>query len=138
MNSKTIIGGITASFLFFFLGWLIYGILLAGFGESHYNHCMDKDIEDYSWWAMIASNLCWGFLLAILLGWANTWDFIGSVKTGVIFGSLATLGINLQFYATTTVFSSLKVVGFDWVVSMILFAVVAVLTAQISNRLSRG
>ena len=86
MDTKIILGGVAGGILFFILGYLVWGLALMGYYEANYNQCMAKEMEDFSWWAMILSNFVWAFLLAIIFKWADVGDFIGGVKVAGIVG----------------------------------------------------
>ena len=77
---KTIVGGIVGGILYFFLGYLVYGLLLKSFFEKN---GMAVDMDKMVWWAMIVGNLAGGFLLAYILGKANA----SSASAGAGIGS---------------------------------------------------
>ena len=137
MNSKTLIGCLVAGILCFFLGWLVYGILLFDYGTLHYNHCMDKGMEEFTMWAMIVSNLAWGALIAVVLFWSGSWDFMSGAKAGGFLGLMSGIGINMQFYAMTNMFTSIKVVALDVLIGTLFVAVIGGLTAVITNKLAK-
>jgi hypothetical protein len=94
MNTKKILyGGITGGVAFFFLGWLIYGILLNY--EANQNQCAARPMDQFIWPALILSNLagiCFShrFCGRILLD--------GSVgQKGALFGFLTSFSIDLVF-----------------------------------------
>ena len=112
-TNKILLGGIVGGVVFFFLGWLIYGMLLADFIESHGNSCAMRPMEEFIWWAMIASNLFSALLLAIIFSWSNTAGFAGGLKTGAIVGLLVGLSIDLSFYSMSTMLSDMTALLVD-------------------------
>lgn len=82
MNKRTLIGGIVGGVAFFFLGWLVYGILLLDFYNANGNQSINRPMEEMVWWALIASNLFSGFLVAIVFDWTNTIDVAAGIKKG--------------------------------------------------------
>ena len=55
--TKIVIGGIVGGISFFFLGWLIYGVLLMDFMSEFSNTTFNRPEEEMVWWAMILSNM---------------------------------------------------------------------------------
>lgn len=116
----TIIGGI----VFFFLGWLIYGILLMDFSMANYNQCMNRAETDMIWWAMILSNFALALLLTLILKWSGAAGYLDGLKTGAIFGFLLGLSMDLSFYSMTTMYNNLSVMLVDIAVYSFMLAVV--------------
>jgi hypothetical protein len=104
MKNKTIIAGLAAGVTFFLLGWLLYGMVLSDFMKNNYNSCANRPMEEFKWWAMILSNLLWGFLLAVTLGWANTRGFSSGMTRGLIIGFLIAASYDFSMYSMLTVF----------------------------------
>jgi hypothetical protein len=104
MDKKVIIGGVVAGVVSFFLGYLVWGMLLNGFYEANFNQCMALAMEEMKWASMILFNLSWGFTIAIILSWAGTSDFMGGAVKGAIFGFFVALSIDLSYYAMTSMF----------------------------------
>lgn len=63
----TLIGGV----LFFFMGWLIWGILLSGFMAENTNQAFNRPENEMVWWSLILSNLLLGLLMTLVLKWAG-------------------------------------------------------------------
>ena len=95
----TVVGGI----VFFFLGYLIYGVALNGFFSQHAgpNAGTMKPMEEIVWWALIVGNLASGSLLSyIFLKWANIFSFGNGLSAGASIGFFMALSIELVRYAT--------------------------------------
>jgi len=92
----TLVGGIA----FFFLGYLFYGVALAGFFSSHYaTTATMKSMDDIVWWALILGNVSSGALLTyIFVKWANVASFgpgaSAAATVGFFILSAETLRIN--------------------------------------------
>ncbi len=88
----TLIGGIA----YFFLGWLIYGILLHDMLSipADMAEVVSYPPEEFKISFMIISCLVWGaFLTLILLRWAGISTFMGGLKAGAIMGALISLSV---------------------------------------------
>lgn len=112
-TSKILFGGIAGGVTYFLLGWLVYGVLLMDYMAANYNQCAARPEQDMIWWAMILSNLAFGFLLSIVFIWSNTTSIMAGVKVGGIIGLLFSVSIDLNFYAMTTMASNLSVLFVD-------------------------
>ena len=95
----TVVGGI----VFFFLGYLIYGVALSGFFSQHSgpNAGSMKAMEEIVWWALIVGNLASGALLSyIFVKWANVSSFGNGLSAGAGIGFFMALSIELVRFAT--------------------------------------
>jgi hypothetical protein len=105
----TVFGGIT----FFFLGFLVWGILLMDFSMTNYNQDIYRPNEEMIWWAMILSNLLLALLLTIGLKWAGAKSMVDGIKIGALFGFIYALSIDLGMYSMTNVILTLTAVIVD-------------------------
>ena len=98
----TLVGGIA----FFFLGYLFYGVLLAGFFSSHYAATATmKSMEDIVWWALISGNVASGAMLTyIFLKWANVSAFGSGASAAATVGFFIGLSMDLIRFATEGAF----------------------------------
>lgn len=67
MNTKTLISGIAAGIVAFFMGYLIYGIIMADYFMSTMPSYPGLLKEPMEIWAIGVGNLIWGILLAWIL-----------------------------------------------------------------------
>jgi len=114
----TLIGGV----VYFILGWIIYGMLLAGYLASNFNNCANRSQEDMIWWAIIASNLIYALFLTLILKWSGTTTIVGGLKTGALFGLLMTSTFDLSMYSMTTTFQNFTGLIVDVVIATALAA----------------
>lgn len=114
----TVFGGIT----FFFLGWVVYGMLLADFMAAHSDASLNRPDDQMVWWAMILSNLVLGLLVTLVLKWSGAASIVDGIKTGAIFGLLMGLTMDLMMYSMTTQYD-LTVVFVDVIVYTVLLAI---------------
>ncbi len=104
-TNKILLGGIAGGVAMFFLGWLIYGIVLADFMAANGNQCASRPMEEFVWWAMILSNLTAGILFAVIISWSNTSGALAGAKIGAVVGLLFGISIDASFFAMSTMFA---------------------------------
>jgi hypothetical protein len=124
METKILKGTIFGGIVYFFLGWLVYGILLADFSLSNYNQCMNRTSTDMVWWAIILSNLIYALFLTLMLKWSGASGWLDGLKTGALFGLLFSVTIDLSFYSMTTMFNSIGAMVLDMVVMTVMAAII--------------
>ena len=92
---------------FFFLGYLIYGLALAGFFSEHYGAGAStmKTMQEIVWWALILGNLASGALLSyIFLKWANITSFGSGASAAATIGFFMALSMDMIRFATAGTF----------------------------------
>ncbi len=118
----TLAGGI----VYFFLGFLVYGILLQSFYEANTGSAtgvMRLD-DEMQWWALILGNLAYaGFITYVWLKWAHISTFKSGFKGGAAMGFLLVLGSNLIMYGVTNL-SNLTATLVEIVVATVLTAII--------------
>ena len=114
----TLVGGI----VFFFVGYLFYGMALESFFTEHSSGVGMRTMEEMVWWALILGNMAQAALLTyIFLKWANISSFGSGASAAATVGFLTALGMNMIRFATTN--------SFDLTASLTDVGVVTVLTA---------
>ncbi len=116
----TFFGGIA----FFFLGWLVWGILLAGIMESMYNPALNRPDNEMIWWAMIVSNLTLALMVTLILNWASAKGVMDGLKIGAIVGLLYALSVDLSIFSMTTTINNLTGVIIDALAYTVLTAII--------------
>lgn len=114
MNTKNfLIGGIVGGVIFFLLGWLFYGNLLAQYFHDHPGTAtnVERAMDQFQWWALILGNLFSGFLLAYIFSKAGVSTLSAGLVTGAIIGFLMSSSIDLIMYATTNISSKRAMVA---------------------------
>ena len=124
MNTKTLMGGLIGAIVFFFAGWLIFGIVLMGMTEPYTNmSCMRPPAEMSLLWIGV-SNLFWGIAYAYIFSkMPSVTGFSSGVVQGVIIAVLIGLSFDLFMYATSTMNTSLVVTAYNAVGNAVLGAV---------------
>ncbi|MCU0360073.1 MAG: hypothetical protein MUF75_05040 [Bacteroidia bacterium] len=125
MNSKqvllgTLLGGVS----FFFLGWLIFGILIEPLMRENCNTSINLPMEEMRFGPLILSNLIWGALLTLVLHWNQQKGLMGGLKTGAFIGLLVSAAMDLSLHSMTTYYHSLKGVALDVMANTLMYALV--------------
>lgn len=105
MNTqKFLLSGIAGGIVAFFLGYLIYGLLLADFFAQNAGTAMGlmRANNEMVWWALISGNLLFGLLYSYVFNkWANIQTMGSGAGAGWVVGLLMTAATDLTMYATT-------------------------------------
>ena len=128
---KVLLGALTGGIVFFFLGWLIYGILLMNFAKTNYNNCSERPMEEMVWWAMILSNLASGFLLSLVYYWTKSKGVLSGAKIGGIVGLLLAISMDLSMYSMSTMFLNITAMLVDIIVYTFMMTVSGILIAWV-------
>jgi hypothetical protein len=104
---KLFMGGIVGGILFFGLGYLIYGNLLAGFMHKNPGTAtgVERAMEDIQFLYLAIGNLAMGFLLAYIFVKSNVNSLGNGLVTAAVVGALVSVGVDCVTYATTNVTS---------------------------------
>ena len=124
MDMKILKGTVFGGIVYFFLGWLIYGMLMADFSLTNYNQCANRPQAEMIWWALILSNLVYALFLTLMLKWSGASGWMDGLKTGALFGLLFGVTIDLSFYSMTTMFNSIGAMLIDMVVTTVMAAII--------------
>ncbi len=97
MKSKILIGGFIAAVISFFLGWLVFGILLHDFYDANTIHYEGLNREAPIMWALIVANLASGLLLAYIMDVSGANSISKGFICGLIVFFLMTLSFDMFF-----------------------------------------
>jgi hypothetical protein len=86
-------------------------------------------MEEMIWWAMIVSNLAFGFLLSVVFSWSNTTGIMAGARVGGIIGLLLSGSMDLGMYAMTSMFSSLTPMFVDIMVYSVMSVIAGAFVA---------
>ena len=126
MDMKILKGTVFGGFAYFFLGWLIYGMLLMDFMKSNSNQCANRPEMEMIWWAMIGSSLVYALFLTLFLKGSGSSTWLDGLKTGALFGCLFSVTIDLSFYSMTTMFNSFTPILVDAIASTAMAAIIGI------------
>lgn len=97
---KFIVGGLLGGVVYFFTGWLVWGILLMDHMSKHAtNASAFRSDDNMIFWAMIIGNICLGFLIAYILHVAKVKSARSGAIIGAICGALMTAAFDFNIYA---------------------------------------
>jgi hypothetical protein len=107
MKTKFILAGLAGGIFNFFLGWLVYGVLMMGFFEAnstHYEGLM-KEMPVMSY--LILSCLLSAFLLAFIFDhWAHIASLKGGLAGGLIIGLFISAMYDLSFLSMWNLYNA--------------------------------
>jgi len=126
-TNKILRGGIAGGVAFFLLGWLIYGVLLMDYTTANFNQCAARPMEEMVWWAMMLSNLAFGFMLSIIFSWSNTTGMMAGAKVAGIIGLFVSVSMDFSVYSMSTMFANLSTVFVD----ILAYAIMSVISGAI-------
>jgi hypothetical protein len=130
---KFIISTIVGAIIFFFLGWLFYGIIFSGKFMDWYGTVM-RPAQDYKLWSMIVANI----LEALFLTWLYPKFYKGGspagegLKFGILLGLLMSLPMIFYVWASFQV----KYIGaiVDGIISFVLVVIVGLVIGLIYGK----
>lgn len=135
MNIKKLaIGGIVGGIIFFFLGWLIYGMLLVDFMKSNPGIVSgyEKEMPDMLYLAI--GNLASGLLLAYVFIRANVTTLMGGLIMATIMGLLMSVSFDCMMYGTTNLLSK-KAIMADVLAATAMFAITGAVVGLLLGKL---
>lgn len=104
MTLKPILAVLAAAATGFLLGWLIFGLGLAGYYESNMT-VYDGLMKEPSMWVYIGGNLAWGILFVYIFHMlASVTTFGKGIVAGLIITFLITLGFDLYMFGGMNLF----------------------------------
>lgn len=107
MDAKKRIMATLAGFVvFFFMGFLLYGMLLMDFFMANAGSATGVYREDAEmvWWALAVGNLLQSYLLVYIFSkWANITTFASGLQSGAVIGLILGLGYDLTMYGTSNI-----------------------------------
>jgi hypothetical protein len=127
---KLLMGGIAGAVTTFLLGWLIFGMLLMDFMNSHTGVAGNISRAEPDYLYLILGNLAMGLLFAYLFIKANINSMGSGLINGGIIGALMSVGSNCIWYATSTAVSKTGMAA-DVAASIVMFAISGAVVAMV-------
>jgi len=135
-TNKIMISGLVAGIVAFFVGWIIWVMILGGMSESFAGTAtgVSRGEDEMIWWALVLGNLLMGLLYAYIFGrWANITNPVTGAKAGAIIALIMAGAFDFIMYATTNI-SNLNGVIVDIIVSAVASAIVGAVAAWMLGR----
>jgi hypothetical protein len=139
MTSRNfLVGGIIAGIAYFFLGWIVYGILLKDFMHANAGTAtnVDRAEDQFVWWSLALGNLVLGFLLAYVMDRRKSVSASSGAMTGITVGLLMAAGIDLIIYGTTNL-ATIKFIAADIAAMAVISGLAGGITGLILGMLNR-
>lgn len=135
-TNKILMSGLVAGIVAFFLGWIVWGMILSGMSESMAGTAtgVSRGEDEMIWWALIVGNLLWGFLYAYIFGkWANITNPGTGAKAAAIIGLMMAGAWDLTMYGTTHLMN-LNGTIIDILASTVVSAIIGAVAAWMLGR----
>lgn len=136
MNTKAIIGGIVGAILYFFLGWVVWGMLLMKMMEPYINTTCMRPEAEMNWVLLIMANLFWGLGLGYIFSKSNVNTFASGAVMGAIINVLFGISIDLFMYNFHTIMNSLTPAWYNIGANLVVGAIVGGIMGAVMGMLS--
>ncbi|MEE8131350.1 MAG: hypothetical protein V3T48_13735 [Vicinamibacterales bacterium] len=103
MNSRFIAATVAGAVVLFVVGFLVFGLALAGFYETNVGSATGVVKDPPEWLWLILSTLVTAALLTLVLGWKGARDAASGAKTAAIFGLLFAMAVDFGMYSMSNV-----------------------------------
>lgn len=126
MSTKVLLAALAGGVVSFFLGWLVFGILLDPYMRSTMTpEGLAVMKNPPVMWALVAANLVWGLLLALIYSrWANISTFRTGAIAGAVIGLLISLSYDLFFHAFMNMSTGMTQLLLDPIANAVVSAVI--------------
>jgi hypothetical protein len=132
-TQRCLLGSLVGGIVLFFLGYLLFGILLAGFFEANQGSATGVNRESFDFVALAIGQFAWGGVLTLLIDWKKASTPVDAAKTAATAGVLFFLGIDLTLYATSNLWNLTATLA-DVVVATILFGITGAIISMVVGR----
>lgn len=132
--TKVLFVGVLTGIFAFFFGWLVFGVLMPGSMEYGVEG-LARPEDGMIWWAMIASNILWGLLLAyIFIRWAGISTWWTGFKAALVIGFLVTAAFDTGMYSMTNMFESLTSLLMDILINTVYTAILGAFAGWLAGK----
>ncbi|MBK7476585.1 MAG: hypothetical protein IPI11_11450 [Haliscomenobacter sp.] len=140
-TNKILLAGLAGGVVYFLLGWLIYGMVLASFMDGQSTPegmAVMRPDEGMIFWAMIVGNIAGGMLLAVIFGrWANISTWQTGAMAGAVIAGLMAMSYDFLLYGTTNMMT-LTGILVDIVVYAVMGAIAGAVVALVLGSGKKG
>ncbi len=103
-TNRMLIAGLVGGIVYFLLGFLFYGVLLAKFFAANEGTAQGVMKETPTWWALILGNIFTAMLLSLIFErWASIKTFSTGAQAGALIGGLMGLGFDFTILGTSNI-----------------------------------
>ena len=127
------IGTVVGGLVFFFVGYLVFGILLVDFFMSNAGSATGVSRDPISFGPLIVGQLAWGAVLTLILGWSGASSVAQAAKISWVTGLLFMIGIDFTLYGTSNI-NNMTATVVDAAVASLLFALAGVAISAATGR----
>lgn len=134
-TNKFLLGGIIGGIANFFLGWLVWGMLLMNFMKENSNQVTGvfRGEDDMIWWALILGNLGIGFLLSFIIAKAKINSAGAGAAAGAVTGLFTSVGIDCMMYAQVNLWNT-RAMMVDVAATVVVGAIVGAIIGWFNGR----
>jgi hypothetical protein len=135
MNAKIIIAGLIAGIVSFFLGWLVWGILLMDYYSNSMVTYAGMEKEEPNLPVMALAQIASGLLLAFIIGnFSGKMNWQRGMNIGAIVGLLLTLSLDLFFYSMMNWYNDFTFVIVDVAINAVFTALLGAIVGWYMGR----
>ncbi|MFM6954379.1 MAG: hypothetical protein ACKOWL_05275 [Sphingobacteriaceae bacterium] len=138
MNSKNyFLAAVLGGIIYFFLGWLIYGMILVDYMEENAGPAAGVNRIDMLLWSIGLGSLLYGFLLSYIFSCVGQVKTIASgARTGAWVGFLVAGALDFTMYGTTNI-ATLNTVVVDILAATVMASITGAFVAWALGRESK-
>lgn len=107
MKIGTLLAAVAGGIVLFLLGFLFFGVLFFDFFNSNMVQYPGLQKDPPIWWALIAFNIVWAWLIAWVVERSGGTGWAIGAKVGAIVMFVIALGLDLEFHAFMNVHKEL-------------------------------
>ena len=114
MNTKKfLLGGLAGGIIYFFLGYLFYGNLLADFFHNNAGTAtgVERTMDQFQWWSLILGNIFYGCLLSYIFIRSGVSSAGSGFLTGAAVGLLVSAAFDFTSHGVSNLMSTKGVIG---------------------------
>lgn len=138
MNIRILVATLAGAIVFFFGGWLIFGLLLANYMKANtvqYAGLMKEPMPDMI--PLALANLALAWLFAFVFDyWAGIRTFVSGLKGGALITLPVVLWIDLQFLAFMNLYTGIAPLVIDVIAATVLGAIAGGVIGLVLGKLS--